>query len=194
MYSGKLRGSLYRILLFGFVHRFQALIEREWLQAGHPFQTRHSHGCFSSSNSGRTKSQGATFLLFLDCVWQIQNQFIGSFEFSTNFLILLFEHSCSSEYGKNETAFFYFEIITNSSQIYLRFILGTFLGNCEADREMFDLSQKTVSLWSYINRTDILKKLFNPLYTPSNRIIWPSVAPMSLVNQFFKSIVLVLCI
>lgn len=80
--------------------RFQALIEREWLQAGYPFQKRHSRGCFSTTSTGRTKSHGATFLLFLDCVWQIQNQFICSFEFSPSLLYLLFEHSYASEYGK----------------------------------------------------------------------------------------------
>lgn len=59
--------------------------------------------------------------------------------------------------------------------------IGTFLGNCEADRETLELPQKTVSLWSYINRIEILEKFINPLYTPNNKIIWPSVAPMSLV-------------
>lgn len=134
---------------------FQALIEREWLQAGYPFQIRHSRGCFSTSSSARGKLPGATFLLFLDCVWQIQNQFMCSFEFVPSFLILLFEHSCSSEYG-------------------------TFIGNCEADREFFDLPRKTVSLWSYVNRIDVLEKLLNPLYTSNKKIMWPSVAPMSL--------------
>ncbi|KAK7605354.1 hypothetical protein V9T40_007212 [Parthenolecanium corni] len=135
---------------------FQALIEREWLQAGYPFQKRHSRGCFSTTSTGRTKSHGATFLLFLDCVWQIQNQFICSFEFSPSLLYLLFEHSYASEYG-------------------------TFLGNCEADRDMLELPQKTVSLWSYINKIDVLETLLNPLYLPNNKIIWPSVAPMSLI-------------
>ncbi len=82
------------------LRRFQALVEREWLQAGYPFQKRHSRGCFSTTNTGRTKANGATFLLFLDCVWQIQNQFLCSFEFSPSLLILLFEHSYSSEYGE----------------------------------------------------------------------------------------------
>ena len=47
---------------------------------------------------------------------------------------------------------------------------------------MFELPNKTVSLWSYINRTDVQETLLNPLYTPSEKIIWPSVAPMSLVT------------
>ena len=39
------------------------------------------------------------FLLFLDCVWQILQQFPLSFEFNEQFLHLLLTHSYSSEYG-----------------------------------------------------------------------------------------------
>lgn len=46
---------------------------------------------------------------------------------------------------------------------------------------MLELPQKTVSLWSYVNRFEILEKLLNPLYVPCNKIVWPSVAPMSMV-------------
>lgn len=60
---------------------------------------RYSCGCFSSASTGRTKLNGATFILFLDCVWQIQNQFICSFEFLPSLLIFLFEHLYASEYG-----------------------------------------------------------------------------------------------
>ena len=51
------------------------------------------------------------------------------------------------------------------------------------------LSLKTVSLWSHLNRPEVLRSFLNPLYEPNNRVIWPSVAPMSLVrplkNTFF---------
>ncbi|PSN52380.1 hypothetical protein C0J52_06724 [Blattella germanica] len=132
--------------------RLEALVEREWLQAGYPFPIRHRKSCYSS---GRTKMQAPTFLLFLDCVCQIHQQFPCSFEFSTSFLIMLFEHSYCSEFG-------------------------TFLGTCEADRTRLKLSQRTVSLWSYLNRPDVLQSFLNPMYDPNNRVIWPSVAPMSL--------------
>jgi len=86
----------------------EALVEREWLQAGHPFSLRHKKSCFNvggssmvpGSNKGIIKGQQAsTFLLFLDCVFQIHSQFPCSFEFNTHLLILLCEHSYSSQFG-----------------------------------------------------------------------------------------------
>lgn len=77
-------------------YRLQALVEREWLQAGHPFPRRHSHSVYSPS---RTKQNAPTFLLFLDCIFQIQTQFPCSFEFSSSLLVQLFEHSYSSKFG-----------------------------------------------------------------------------------------------
>ncbi|KAL0281646.1 UNVERIFIED_CONTAM: hypothetical protein PYX00_002571 [Menopon gallinae] len=136
------------------VRGFEALIEREWLQAGHPFPVRHFKSCYSPSSS-RTKSNSPTFLLFLDCLAQIHNQFPCSFEFNHDFLIALFEHSYSSQFG-------------------------TFLGTCEADRVTLKLSERTVSLWSYVNRPEILHSYINCLYDPNNSVIWPSVAPVSL--------------
>lgn len=44
------------------------------------------------------------------------------------------------------------------------------------------LSKKTASLWSYLNRPEILQDYLNPLYEPNNRVIWPTVAPVSLVS------------
>ncbi|XP_046668990.1 LOW QUALITY PROTEIN: myotubularin-related protein 9 [Homalodisca vitripennis] len=79
------------------VRGLQALVEREWLQAGHPFPRRHSHSVYSPS---RSKQNAPTFLLLLDCIVQIQTQFPCSFEFSSSLLMLLFEHSYSSQFGK----------------------------------------------------------------------------------------------
>lgn len=81
----------------------EALVEREWLQAGYPFTTRHQKGAYALTANGRTKHNAPTFLLFLDCVSQIHYQFPCSFEFTTGFLICLFEHSYASQYGKQLT-------------------------------------------------------------------------------------------
>lgn len=137
------------------VHGFEALIEREWLQAGHPFSTRCMCGAFASSNT-RTRDQSPTFLMFLDCVYQIHQQFPCSFEFNEQFLITLFEHAYASEFG-------------------------TFLGNCDKDRHDMESAKKTVSLWSHLNCTDVLSTYLNPMYEPNMKVIWPSVAPQSLL-------------
>lgn len=135
------------------VRGLQALIEREWLQAGYPFQTRHQKLCFSNS---RVKGIQPTFLIFLDCLQQLHYQFPCSFEYKTEMLITLFEHSYFSQFG-------------------------TFLGNSEYERSSIELQKKTTSLWSYLNRPDVLTALLNPTYEPNKSAIWPSVAPVSIV-------------
>ena len=86
------------------LHGFEALLEREWIQAGHPFWSRAA----SSPDTGT--SQGPVFLLFLgryiqtggitnhshsapDCVYQIYQQFPCSFEFTESLLVQLADHS-----------------------------------------------------------------------------------------------------
>uniref|UniRef100_A0A8D2B439 Myotubularin related protein 9 n=1 Tax=Sciurus vulgaris TaxID=55149 RepID=A0A8D2B439_SCIVU len=134
------------------VRGFEALIEREWLQAGHPFQQRCAQSAYCSS---KQKWEAPVFLLFLDCVWQILRQFPCSFEFNEHFLIMLFEHAYASQFG-------------------------TFLGNNESERCKLKLQQKTMSLWSWVNRPSELSKFANPLFEANNLVIWPSVAPQSL--------------
>lgn len=71
------------------------------------------------------------------------------------------------------------------------YFIGTFLTNCESDREFLELSQKTVSLWSHLSKPHFMEKYLNPLYIPNNKIIWPSVAPMSLVKIYIFLIYLI---
>ncbi|XP_011924845.1 PREDICTED: myotubularin-related protein 11 isoform X3 [Cercocebus atys] len=63
--------------LFG----FQSLVQREWVAAGHPFLTR-------LGGTGASE-EAPVFLLFLDCVWQLLQQFPADFEFSEFFLLAL---------------------------------------------------------------------------------------------------------
>lgn len=134
------------------IRGFEALIEREWIQGGHPFASRCAQSVFYN---GKTKYVGPVFLLFLDCVWQIHQQFSCSFEFNEDFLYMIFENTYASQFG-------------------------TFLCNNEAEREKLQLSQRTVSLWTYINRPNVLQKYFNPLFKANQDVIWPAVAPQSL--------------
>lgn len=134
------------------VRGFEALVEREWIQAGHPFLDRCGKSAFCNV---RSRFEAPVFLLFLDCVWQIFSQFPCSFEFNAQFLILLFEHAYASQYG-------------------------TFLCNDEYSKKNIHMKTKTVSLWSWVNRPEILQSYLNPMYEPNNSVIWPSVAPQSL--------------
>lgn len=137
------------------VRGLQALIDREWLQGGHPFGTRHCQSCYTST-SNRLKTSGASFVLFLDCVYQLYTQFPCSFEFDSHLLITLFEHSYFSQYG-------------------------TFIADNECERMELMAFNRTTSLWSHLNRPDVMTSLLNAAYEPNPSIIWPSVAPLSLV-------------
>ncbi|XP_049980555.1 myotubularin-related protein 11 isoform X2 [Alexandromys fortis] len=63
--------------LFG----FQSLVQREWVAAGHPFLTR-------LGETGGSE-EAPVFPLFLDCAWQLLQQFPAEFEFSEFFLLAL---------------------------------------------------------------------------------------------------------
>ncbi|GFR98384.1 myotubularin-related protein 9 [Elysia marginata] len=132
---------------------FEALIEREWIQAGHPFRTRCNKSAYAIT---KQRQESPVFLLFIDCVWQIWQQFPCSFEFSEKFLLTLFQHSYSSQFG-------------------------TFLCNNERERLHCKVADRTVSLWSFLNRMEILQDFMNPMYEPNPAVIWPSVAPQSLM-------------
>ncbi|KAK4294796.1 hypothetical protein Pmani_032600 [Petrolisthes manimaculis] len=134
---------------------YNGCLQREWIQAGHPFATRHARSCYTPSTQRSPRAHSPTFLLFLDCVHQIHSQFSCSFEFAESFLVMLFHHSYSSQFG-------------------------TFLGNNEGERRALGCHDRTTSLWSYVNRPEVLPSYLNPMYEPNQRVIWPSVAPMSL--------------
>lgn len=70
---------------YWYYHRFEALIEREWIQAGHQFKDRCGKSVYSRSEA---KSESPIFLLFLDSVWQVKyseswSSCIPSFRFET---------------------------------------------------------------------------------------------------------------
>ena len=75
----------------------QALIEREWLQAGHPFFTRTRHGAYYSHS--QNTQDAPTFLLFLDCLYQLHFQFQLSFDYTTKFLVEFYKNAYFSDFG-----------------------------------------------------------------------------------------------
>jgi myotubularin-related protein 9 len=140
--------SLVKLLLnpeYRTLKGFQQLIEIEWLLGGHPFSKRYFKSAYGSTNS---KQEGPVFVLFLDCVRQLLDQFCLSFEFNQDYLILLFDNVYASQYG-------------------------TFLGTCQRDREDLFAKTRTISLWSAL---DIVNddKYLNPVYERNNNVIWPS--------------------
>lgn len=131
---------------------FQDLIEREWLQAGHPFQLRCARSGWAQ---GRFQQEAPNFLLFLDCCWQLTRQFPMAMEFNEKLLCTLATHAYSSEFG-------------------------TFLCNNEKERQAYKVREKTHSLWGILNNFRQRKHLVNPVYERNPLAIYPSVAPQSI--------------
>ncbi|XP_018086885.1 myotubularin-related protein 11 isoform X1 [Xenopus laevis] len=73
---------------------FQSLVQKEWVSAGHPFLQRINP--FKETD----KDESPVFLLFLDCVWQLIQQFPSAFEFTESYLLALHDSTlhpfCSS--------------------------------------------------------------------------------------------------
>uniref|UniRef100_A0A915JJ03 Myotubularin phosphatase domain-containing protein n=1 Tax=Romanomermis culicivorax TaxID=13658 RepID=A0A915JJ03_ROMCU len=104
------------------IRGFEALIEREWIKGGHPFASRCTHLAYGKSKATIAVPDSPTFLLFLDCVWQICNQFSRSFEFTDALLIFIFDNAYASEFG-------------------------TFLCNSEKEKLENGVKSRTISLW-----------------------------------------------
>jgi myotubularin-related protein 10/11/12 len=80
--------SLIQVLLDPFyrtITGIQTLIQKEWVSLGHPFSDRLGH--VFSVNSEKSPM----FLLFLDCVWQLLQQFPMDFEYSETFLTTIWD-------------------------------------------------------------------------------------------------------
>lgn len=65
---------------------FQVLIQKDWISLGHPFSDRMGHVTKKEDDN-----QGPLFLLFLDCTWQVLQQFPDQFEFSETFLTTIWD-------------------------------------------------------------------------------------------------------
>ncbi|XP_075155189.1 myotubularin-related protein 10-B [Haematobia irritans] len=87
--------SLTQIILDPFyrtIDGFQSLIQKEWVALEHPFQRRLGQ-IRQIPDSNGPQEESPVFLLFLDCVWQLLQQFPDEFEFSQTYLTTLWD-SC----------------------------------------------------------------------------------------------------
>ncbi|XP_076465235.1 myotubularin-related protein 10-B-like isoform X2 [Babylonia areolata] len=91
---------LVQILLDPFyrtVPGFASLVQREWVVMGHPFQRR------SRLVQGTESEQSPVFLLFLDCVWQLLQQFPSRLAVTETFLTTLWD---TQQLGLTDTFLF----------------------------------------------------------------------------------------
>ncbi|KAI6654234.1 hypothetical protein LOD99_633 [Oopsacas minuta] len=99
---------------------FQVLIQKEWIWFGHKFQQRNL------PLSEHHKEESPVFLQFIECVWQIMQQFPSVFEFNEEFLHFLILHSYSARFG---------DFLANSIEEYFA----------------LELDKKTLSLWTWLH-------------------------------------------
>lgn len=127
------------------IEGFQSLVEKEWLAFGHKFTDR------CGLLQGDPKEVSPVFTQFIDCVWQLLQQFPSAFQFNERFLLILHDHVFSCQFG-------------------------TFIGNCEKDRVDLRLSERTYSLWGYILHHK--REYLNPLFKESlHELPKPNLSP-----------------
>ncbi|KAF8136459.1 protein-tyrosine phosphatase-like protein [Boletus edulis] len=154
---------------------FQILVEKDWISFGHRFLDRCGHlssekfftsladttngnggadaaQAFFASVQSRFVSQhhiketSPSFHQFLECVRQLLRQFPERFEFNECFLRTIHHHLYSCQFG-------------------------TFLYNCERERRYGEdgmvPSERTASLWDFLNSPPHVERHKNPLYDSS---------------------------
>ncbi|XP_011802796.1 PREDICTED: myotubularin-related protein 8 [Colobus angolensis palliatus] len=158
--------SVASILLDPFYRTFKGLmilIEKEWISMGHKFSQRCGH------LHGDSKEVSPIFTQFLDCLWQLMEQFPCAFEFNENFLLEIHDHVFSCQFGN-------------------------FLGNCQKDREDLRVYEKTHSVWPFLvqRKPDFRNPLYkgftmygvlNPSTVPYNIQFW-----CGMYNRFDKGL------
>ncbi|KAM4748983.1 myotubularin-related protein 10 [Rhinophrynus dorsalis] len=88
-------GSLVQLMLdpyFRTIVGFQSLIQKEWVMAGYPFLDRCNH-------LKKSEKESPLFVLFLDCVWQLLEQYPAAFQFTETYLTVLQDSTRISLFG-----------------------------------------------------------------------------------------------
>ncbi|XP_026214615.1 myotubularin-related protein 7b isoform X1 [Anabas testudineus] len=124
------------------------LIERDWVSFGHKFSHRYAH------LDGDPKEVSPVIDQFLECVWQLSEQFPCAFEFNERFLIAIHTHVYSCQYG-------------------------TFLGNCQKERRHMRLHERAHSLWPQLwkDRAEYTNPVYKAELSQSQGILRPNTTP-----------------
>ena len=112
------------------VEGFCVLVEKEFVRFGHMFMKRNV-------NCNNENEFSPVFIQFLDCVYQLIEQYPSAFEFTQDLLVFITNEVYSCKYG-------------------------TFLFNNEREIEHYEAKTKMVSIWSEV----LMRKRnwYNPMY------------------------------
>lgn len=140
---------------------FAKLVEKEWIGFGHMFAKRNGTG--SNRTNPGDKNRSPIFLQWLDCIYQLIEQFPSCFQFNGHLLAFLADavNSC---------------------------LYGNFLFDSEKERVEKRVRHNTCSLWPAVFRN---KGFYNPFYIGEQRDTYyliPSASPteFSLFLPFYS--------
>ncbi|XP_069749058.1 phosphatidylinositol-3,5-bisphosphate 3-phosphatase MTMR8 isoform X2 [Narcine bancroftii] len=141
--AGLLLDSYYRT-----IKGFMVLVEKEWISMGHKFSQRCDH------LEGDPKEISPVFTQFIECVWNLIEQFPCAFEFNEKYLLEIHDHIYSCQFGN-------------------------FIGNSQKERQELKIQERTHSLWPFLFEKRCQYR--NPLYKPSaiNTVLKPNTAPFN---------------
>uniref|UniRef100_W5M8U4 Myotubularin related protein 6 n=1 Tax=Lepisosteus oculatus TaxID=7918 RepID=W5M8U4_LEPOC len=141
-------GSLLMDPYYRTIKGFMVLIEKDWISFGHKFSDR------CDQLDGDPKEVSPVFTQFLECVWQLTEQFPQAFQYNEWFLIQVHEHVHSCQFGN-------------------------FLGNSQKEREDLRLKEKTYSLWPFLlaEQQNYLNPFYCPGYAETHPVLEPSTLP-----------------
>ncbi|KAG9272614.1 myotubularin-related protein 7 [Astyanax mexicanus] len=124
------------------------LIEKDWVSFGHKFSHRYSH------LDEDPKEVSPVIDQFLECVWQLMEQFPCAFEYNERFLISIHNHVHSCHYGN-------------------------FISNCEKERKDLGIKEKTHSVWPHLwtNKSDFMNPLFRTDHSQTQGVLRPLTTP-----------------
>ncbi|XP_071599550.1 phosphatidylinositol-3-phosphate phosphatase MTMR7 isoform X2 [Heliangelus exortis] len=135
----------------------KVLIEKDWVSFGHKFN--HRYGILD----GDPKEISPVIDQFIECVWQLMEQFPCAFEFNERFLIHIQHHVYSCQFGN-------------------------FLCNSQKERRELKIQERTYSLWAHLwkNRADYLNPLYRSDHSQSQGTLSLQIAPCNFLYKFWS--------
>ncbi|XP_070637860.1 phosphatidylinositol-3-phosphate phosphatase MTMR7 isoform X1 [Bos indicus] len=136
---------------------FMVLIEKDWISFGHKFTHRYGN------LDGDPREISPVIDQFLECVWQLMEQFPCAFEFNERFLIHIQHHIYSCQFGN-------------------------FLCNSQKERQELKIQERTYSLWAHLwkNRADYLNPLFRADHSQTRGVLHLPTAPCNFMYKFWN--------
>ncbi|XP_010620105.1 myotubularin-related protein 7, partial [Fukomys damarensis] len=136
---------------------FMVLIEKDWISFGHKFNHRYGN------LDGDPKEISPVIDQFIECVWQLMEQFPCAFEFNERFLIHIQHHIYSCQFGN-------------------------FLCNSQKERGELKIQERTYSLWAHLwkNRADYLNPLFRADHSQTQGSLHLPITPCNFMYKFWS--------